>query len=94
VAGIDELGQRELVEAAGAAVCEALDGDDVADERGGQGEPAEPQAGSKSLAGGAGVGDPLGGECLEVAPWRRSAWQISPSPWVKPEQMTMRSGVS
>jgi hypothetical protein len=69
LAGGDELGEGELAEAAGVAVREGLHGDDVVDERGGKGEPAEPQAGSKGLTCRAGVGDPLRGEGLDGADW-------------------------
>src|SRR5580698_2531374 len=64
-AGANELGQRELVDAARAAVRQVLGGDDLVDQPGRDHQPAQSQTGGEALAGGAAVGDVLGGKGLQ-----------------------------
>ena len=62
--GGEELGQRELVQAAGVPVGEGLGRGDLVHEVGGDDEPAQPQAGREAFAGRPGVDDPLRPERL------------------------------
>ena len=67
LAGLDEVGERELAWHVAAEVrVDLLCGDGVG-ERIGHQQPAEPQPGREDLAGRAGVEDALGGEALERA---------------------------
>ena len=76
--GADELGEGELLEAAGVQVCGRLRVGDRLGYRLGQHQPAQPQSRRQGLARGAHVDDMLGRQRLERAGGWRS-YRNSPS---------------